>query len=80
MPLARALIAHANHRRLIVEAARRDFEDLLPLRPDNAINEAVLIRNSTSPPSRKVALERFRLSDALKRGSTSVFDDRVQPT
>src|SRR5450756_2504602 len=65
---------------LIVEAAGGDFEDLLPLRSDNAINEPVHVRNSASPPSRKVALERFRFAYALKGGSARVFDHRVQST
>ena len=64
---------------MIVKTAGGDFQDLLALYPDNAINKTVPNRNSASSPSRKVSLERLRFADALKGGSTSVVDHRVQP-
>ena len=65
---------------LIVKPAGGDFEDLIAPRPGNSINEAVLVGNPASPPSRKVSLEWLRFSDPLKGGSPNVFDHRVQPT
>jgi hypothetical protein len=64
---------------LVVKAAGGDFEDLPPLRPGNAIDEAVLARNSASPPSGEVSFERLRLTDSLEGGSVGVFDHRVEP-
>src|ERR1700722_6583583 len=49
------------------------------LRPDRATEGAALARNSASPPSRKVALERFRFADPIKRRPGNVFDHRVRP-
>ena len=65
---------------LIVKPAGGDFEDLIAPRPGNSINEAVLVGNPASPPSRKVSLEWLRFSDSLKRGSPDVFDHRVKST